>query len=335
MPYTVTDFTRWLTKIQGTPVLEALPPWLVFPGGRRIHVMPYSGDDNNNGQSPERAVKTLVQALSLATADQNDVVILHSESNTAANTTDYQSATLDWNKDCVHLIGCHSGNLYNQRSRIAWLSTAASASDIPLMTVSADNCYLANFSLSVGSSDANLSFGLNVTGDRNRFDNIGVAFPTNAVNDCAGAYALKLDGASECLFNNCRFGSFTTDLGTAANSVVLVDTGISATEFQNCHFMARIEHATNSPLIKLVDANSVGFGGLIFENCIFRNISVNFAYTAGGVFKLGAVLVEGRVYVRQCASYGASKWDVDDNDNVIISNSPLPVGDTAGLGLAV
>ena len=60
--------------------------------GNVYHVKPSTGSDGHSGTSPDEAVKTVSKALSLCTANQNDVVLLYAQSNTASATTDYQSA---------------------------------------------------------------------------------------------------------------------------------------------------------------------------------------------------------------------------------------------------
>lgn len=328
--------SQWLTKVKGNPVLPALPPWLAMPGGQQIHVAPVSGSDiGRTGKSPDHAVKTLQEAYNRAFANQNDIIFFHGEGNSAAYCTDYQLTTLTWAKDQVHLIGINAGAMYNQRSRIAWKSTAASASDIPLMTVSANGCYFSGITLAVGSADANLSFGLNVTGDRNRFDRVCIAHPQNAANDCAGAYALKLDGADECHFEDCSFGSFTTDTGTAANAVMYVDTGVSATSFRNCRFISRIEHATNSPFVRTVDALSIGFGCLWFMGCSFVATSVNGAYSQTGAMTVSHAQNDGRIIVDANCLSNATKWDNGDLNMILIVGAIKPAGDTSNLTLGV
>lgn len=309
--------------------MPGLPSWLAFTSGNIWHVKPYSGSDSNTGKRPDMAFKTLTQAQSYATADQNDIVLLYSESNSGAGTTDYQTTTLSWAKDGVHLIGVNSGNPVSSRSRIAWASTASSASDIPLVTVSADNCYIANIGLYVGSTDANLSFGLNVTGDRNRFDNVGVVWPGDDTNDCTGGYALKVDGVVDTKFKDCWFGSYTISTGTAANSVVLMDTGLSGVCFEDCEFWHRTTHATNSIHLKTADTATLGFGCVTFKRCLFLGIP-EAATAATAVGTITALQVDGYIIMDHCST-NLSKWDNTDADMIYIMNSPTPAADTCGV----
>jgi hypothetical protein len=323
-----------LTLIRNVPVLPALPPWLAMTQGNIYYVRPRTGNDGSHGRDPDHALQSLDRAQALMTADQNDICVLMSESNTAASTTNYLTTTLLWAKDGCHLIGVCAGGPYNKRARIAWLSTAASGSDIPLVTVSADNCYIANISLNVGSADANLSFGLNVTGDNNLFENVDVAFPTNAANDCAGAYAVKIDGCDQTSFKGCTFGSFTVDLGTAENSLVLIDSGCSMVKFINCDFIERIEHTTNSPYVRTADANALGFGCVWFENCNFISTSVSSGYAMAAAMTITASQVDGRIVLANCWT-NAAKWDNTDANMILMGQAPTPAADTGGVTRAV
>jgi len=317
-------------------------PWNVLGGlvlpstqGNVWHVKPYSGSDGNDGKTPETAVKTLSKALTLATADQNDIVLLYAESNTGAYTTDYQSTTLDWNKDLVHLIGVGAPSPMSKRARIAWLSTAASASDIPLFTLSADNCLIYNIGFYSGIDDANMIGAVKVTGSRNVFKDCHIAGIGHDTNDAAGAYSLMLDGAQECLFERCYIGLNTIDAGTAANSEILIDTATKNCEFYECKIYRRIEHATNHPLVKLADATAID-EFILFTRCGFIHTATNYGITAGGVFKLAADLTQGLIILDNCYAVndnasGAGKWDVDDRDKICVIASPTPAADTAGL----
>jgi len=302
--------------------------------GKTFFVKPRTGLDGNSGRSPRTALQTLPAALAKCTTGQNDIVYLMAEGGTAALTTADLSTTLDWNLNNTHLIGISAGNIVGQRARISWAAAAASGSDIPLVTVSGAGCLIAGISLVLESSDANLGFGLNVTGDRCRFSRVHVSWPANAAADCAGAYALKLDGATDDVFEDCVFGSYTIDQGSAANQVLLIDTGCSATVFRNCLFISRLESTTNSPAVRLADAGSVGFGCVWFDGCKFISTSVSAGFAQAGAFKTTAAQTDGRVIVTNCFT-NAAKWDVDDRDMILVGGPPVPAADSNSTLLAV
>lgn len=306
--------------------------------GEIFHVKPYSGSDGNDGKSPDKALKTLFGtygALAKMTEGKNDIALVYAESNTAASTTDYLTTTGTWSKDMCHIIGVNAGNPFSQRSRIGWASTASSESNIPLVTISADACLFANLQFFCGIDDANLSFNVNVTGDRNVFKNIHFAGIGHATNDAAGAYSLKLDGSEECLFEKCSIGLNTIDAGTAANSEILFDGASKNIIFDDCLIYRRIEHATNHPLVKTADATAID-EFILFKKCGFITTATNYGYTLGGVFKFAATPTQGLVVLDNCYAVNdnaaaAGKWDADDLDKIAIIGHPTPAADTCGL----
>ncbi len=323
-----------LINVRGDRVLPLINP-LAFTQGNIWHVKPYSGNDSNTGKRPDIAFKTLAKALDSATADQNDVVLLYAESNTASLTTDYLSSTLDWNKDMVHLVGVGPYSPMSQRSRIAWLSTASSSSDIPLFTLSADGCIIQNIQFIAALADANMIGALNVTGDRNYIRHCHIAGIGNDTQDAAGAYSLKIDGSEECEIADCNIGLNTIDAGSAANSEILIDGGAKNIIFTDSLIYRRIEHATNHPLVKLADATAMD-EFILFRRCGFITTATNYGYTLGGVFKFGATPTQGLVVLDNCYAVNdnaaaAGKWDVDDLDKIAIIGHPTPAADTCGL----
>lgn len=301
--------------------------------GSVFFVKPSSGDDAKDGKSIENAFKTLDAALDACTANKNDTVFLIAESNTAANTTDYQSATLDWSKDLCHLIGVNSGPLVSHRSRVAFASTYDTASN--LFTLSANGCYIANISFFAGVAGTNPTGCMKVTGSRNRVENCQIAGIGHANNDIAGAYSLKLDAAAENVFVNCAIGLDTIARGTAANSGVLVDTAAVRNLFDRCLFTAFLEHASNHVHVRLNDATAID-RWLWFRDCLFYYESENYAAGGTGVMKIPA-LTQGKVVVQNCMAFSDKssvtvKWDVNDADKILLFNSPTPAADTAGVG---
>ncbi len=311
--------------------------------GKSYFVRPRTGLDGNSGLSPQKALKTLAAALAKCVANQNDCVFLIAEGNASGNTagtywtTDYQSATLDWNKDLVHLIGVNLAGGIAGRARIAFLSTYATASN--LFTVSANGCRIENIHAFAGVADTSPVGCCKVTGTRNKFINCHLAGIGNDANDIAGAYSLRLSGAAENQFYNCEIGLDTIARGTGANSEILVDTIAARNYFEDCRIYALIEHASNHPLVKLAAATSID-RTLHFKNCAFINESVNYGIAQAGVFKLVADLTQGFILLENCwtnpsDASTAPKWDVDDRNKICIINSPTPAADTVGVGRMV
>lgn len=222
----MTTFSDGLFQYGGMPVNGVLTT------GRPIFVKPITGSNNNDGLTPATAIKTLTQAQTLATADAGDVVYLIAESNTAASTTDYQSATLTWAKDGVHIVGINNGVRIGQRSRISNLSTAAALN--PLVLVSADNCLIANIEIFQGTpASGTTSVALQVTGQRNRFVNCQIAGngDTTGVTDVAGTRSMLVSGG-ENIWEKCVIGLDTVIRATQTCEVEI--TSGARHTFEDC-----------------------------------------------------------------------------------------------------
>jgi hypothetical protein len=305
--------------------------------GKTWFVRPSTGSDTRDGLSPRSALATLVQAQKNARANKNDVVYLMAESDTGASTTDYQTAALGtglvWAKDGVHLIGVNAGSLLSQRSRVAFASGFASAA--PLMTVSANGCLIAGIELFAGVASVLPLGALLVTGERNVFKGCHIAGIGADTNDIAGAYSLRLSGASENVFDNCAIGLDTIGAGTAANSEILVDTASSRNKFENCLIYRLLDHTTNHPLVKLTGATALD-RWLWFKCCLFLNQSVGYAIAQTGNFLLSAVLTQGDIILEDCSTCSGDhastvKWDVNDRNCITLIGKAVTPADTAGL----
>lgn len=321
----MTTFSDRVYQLGGVPVGGPVTQGHVF------FVKPSSGSDTSSGKSPAQALKTLAAALALATANQNDIVYLMSEGNASALCTDYQSTTLDWNKDGVHLIGINSGGMVSPRSRIAWLSSATSASDIPLFTVSADNCRIEGIQVFSGINDANLSFCTNITGSRNTFKNCHFAGIGHDTNDAAGAYSLKLAGASENLFEDCVIGLDTVARGTAANSEILFTLQAARNIFRNCIITTFAEAATH----QFITAAATSLDRwVLFENCAFINQIQSTALAMTEALDLAAT-AGGMVLLRNCTIAGATDWEAATVSGIAYIDSTVSVAATSGLAVVV
>jgi hypothetical protein len=227
---------RTFIKERGTRIMPVLPGLSVpFTQGNVWHVKPYSGSDSNYGDHPDSAFKTLTQAQSAATANQNDIVLMYYESNTAASTTDYQSTNLAWAKDNVHLVGVGDGSFLGQRSRIAQLSTALTISD--LFTVSANNCIIAGLEIYQGIASAapttsNTCRAMVVSGMRNKVINCQISGIGDLSMDLSSSCSLAVTGAENQFIGD--YIGLDTVLRTTSVSEINISTNATRTLFDDC-----------------------------------------------------------------------------------------------------
>ena len=319
----LTNFPNGITSF-GVPVY----PGPIPSQGKAIFVKPSTGSDGNSGLDPSQSVKTLTKALSLATANQNDTIYMFAESNTAADTTDYQSATLTWSKDLVHLVGVGAPVAVSHRSRIAQLSTATGVS--PLVDVTADGCIFTNIQIFHGVADATSLICLRVTGTRNVFQNCHIAGVGDVTMSAAGACSLKIDGGAENVFRNCVIG-LDTIARDADVAEILLDTNATRNLFEDCIVQGFISAAGYTGVTV---ADSTGIDRwVIFKNCLFMTNSSNFGVTQTQVMSIpaisqGKIILMNSYYLTDGAS-GSGVWD-NTGRGIIWNNSVAAASSGAG-----
>lgn len=321
-----TNFPNGITSM-GVPVGGMLTT------GKAFFVKPYSGSDGNTGKSADKALKTLAKALSLATANSGDVVYLVQESNTAANTTDYQSEALDWNKDGVHLIGIGATPMIGSRCRIAQLSTVKTIED--LFTLSADNCLVANLEIfqGVASSTATSPRAMVVTGQRNRIVNCQISGIGDTSMDTAGARSLAVvyPGA-ENIFQHCYIGLDTTVRATNKIEVAISGTGVG-TELARVIFEDCIFNTYNSNTDAKIIAASRIDRFVLFKNCIFSAVQgVGTAAVPTGA--ISTANMNGKVYILGGGVFGPADVTTADDTAVLILTHGALAANIIDMGVA-
>lgn len=326
------------SSIHGRRLGLGLPGQLVLDGqlisasgvmgvGNAWYVRPHGGADTNDGMTPQTAVATVAKALSLATANQNDVVYLIAESNTAASTTDYQTALLDWNKDLTHLIGVSAPSAWSNRARIAQKSTTTGLT--ALMKVSANACIMSNFSIFHGVADATSLRALDVTGSRNYFGRLHIGGIGDATMVTAGAMSLYLNAASENDFDDCVIGLDTISRDQNCTEIKC-DSSASRNRFRNCLIDSYISNAGFAGVT--IGANGID-RGLYFDNCLFMAKSTNKAIGQTSVFSIPAIS-QGAIVLKGSLAFsdgGAVDWD--SNNRGIIWNSSVAAAASAAGGI--
>ena len=273
--------------------------------GNVWHVKPGSGADGQSGKTATEAVATVAKALSLATADQNDIILLYAEDNSASGTTDYQSSTLTWNKDAVHLIGVTAPVAVSHRARIAQLSTATGLTQ--LMSVTASGCLFKNISIFHGVADATSLVALQVSGERNVFENVHIAGVGDVTMSAAGAASLELEGGSENVFRNCTIG-VDTIARDADVAEIRFDGAAARNTFEDCLIQGFIS-AAGYVHVKVEDSTGID-RWQIFKNCLFLSESTNDATAQTLVMNI-PVMSQGYVILQDSyysAPDGTTAW---------------------------
>lgn len=294
--------------------------------GKRWFVDPANGNDNNPGNTPNRALRTLSKAHDKAVAGRNDVVILIGDGGTAA--TARLTSSLAWSKNATHLVGVAAPTGIAQRARISHLTTAT-VNINPLMTISASGCVFANFSFFQGIGQATTDEQLiDITGSRNYFHNVhfgGMGHANGAAR--AGSHIIYLNGGSENTFERCVIG-LDTIARSAANSSVKLRGAATRNVFIDCDFLM---YATaTSPLF--VDANAANS---IDRFAIFRRCNFLPAANIGSAASPAAVVAphanqNGTILLDACTAHSTTDWTASDTPLVKLANMVSTNGDTGG-----
>jgi hypothetical protein len=308
--------------------LQTMTNWVFPTQGNVWFVNPSTGLDSNPGTAAS-PFKTLTQALAVAVAGQNDVVYLLAHSNTASATTDYQSATLTWNKDLVHLIGVNGGPMIGQRSRISNLSTAAALA--PMFNLTANGCLIANIEFFQGTpASGTTSIAVQVTGQRNRVVNCQISGngDLTGVTDVSGTRSLKISG-SENIFQHCYIG-----LDTVIRATQVEEVEISAGArniFEDCHF----ESYTSLSTFKSVAIATGCDRFMTFKNCMFTAVQ-NITSAVAPTGAIGITTMNGQVYMVNPYVYGYAQIVTADNAYVqVLGLNGLATGHLIGIAQGV
>lgn len=332
----MTTFADMVQQFGGAPVGGLPYSWLMGPRGQVLFVSPYRtasttsgvGSDGNPGTF-NKPMKTVQAAYDRCNGSQGEIIYVMGDANTSADITDDLSASLTWSKNAVHLIGLTAPSMVSQRARIAQLSTATGLS--PMVNVTGNNCVFANLQFYQGVADATSLVDVQVTGQRNYFDNVHFAGVADATQSAAGCASLKLNGAQENVFKNCVIG---VDTATAdADGVnLLCDTDAARNLFEDCLFQMFIS-ATGASHVKLADTTAID-RWLWFRRCQFISESTNKTVDMAEVFNIPAGIAQGKIVLEDCAALddgGAPVWSAG-TEGIIWANM-VAAAASAGGGL--
>jgi hypothetical protein len=321
----MTTVADGLYQFGGMPVMGGIPPFL-GKNAKVFFVDPVNGSDGNPGNSPARAFASLYRAHYMMTAGQNDVCFLLGNGATSgtarlslANALAAQGPTetaatsgeLVWSKDACHLIGIAAPGT-NSRARIATPTgtyTAATFGSNNMMTVSADGCYFANFSLTQSFSTGNAAeITLTVSGERNVFNNVYASGGLRAAAYGGAASRALLVTGGENEFFSCDIGADTVTR-SAANANLSFTSAAARNRFVKCLFAMHTSSATS--VFVLADTGGVDRWTL-FDDCMFINAMDSGSTAITGAFSLAAS-IGGSMVVKNSGLVGdgAANWGID------------------------
>ncbi len=315
----MTTFGDGVFQYGGMPVANALG--LPFSGKSKYYfVDPASGNDDEDGLTPTRAMAGIEAAEAKCVANQHDAVVYISGSS--GNTL---QAALTWDKNFTHLVGVAASTMTAQRARIFQLSTLTGAS--PLLDITATGCEFKNFYIFQGVADATSLINVQVTGGRNHFWNVHFAGGGHATQAIDGGASLKLNGAEENTFDRCTIGVDTIDAATGMMGLTFDDEA-HRNVFNNCIFRMRAGNS-GAGFIEVIDSTGIDRDNT-FNNCQFINNSSSNDMASAVVAPAG--MGEPKVLMfNKCLFHNTTKLDASDRGIVFGNMDVVSPVDLSGV----
>jgi len=342
----LTNFPNGLTSF-GVPLVGGIGG--IPLTGTWFFVNPATGSDANDGLSPETPLATLYMAHHKMTAGKNDVCVLIGDGSTTgaarlstalAQTVNSAATagTLAWTKNACHLIGETAPTAAASRAHIAPPSgtyTQATFGSGNFVTVSAQGCIFANFSLFNGfSTGGNNQICWTDSGGRNSYYNVQFGGAGDAASAASStSRSLLITGTTgENLFASCTIGLDTVSRGVANASMEFAG-GSPRNVFWNCLFPMVAGAAT--PLFIVTAAASAIDRFQWFYDCLFVN-DINSSGTALTVGISMAASAGGILVMQRCTLVGgntSTNWGDAAALSQIWVDGGAPTAGTTGLAV--
>ena len=282
-----------------------------------VHPAGSNSSDNNRGTSPKRALKTITQAHTNMTANQNDTVFMLGNSSAASGNVIAETANVTLSKNLCHYVG----TAYNRVShRVSIRNNGNGLAS--LITVSASGCTFANFHVFDGNATAEDTTTWTETGQRNAHYNLHIAGmgATGASNprDQANSIILLLTGDGERYFKDCVIGVDTAQRG-AANASLECQSSAVRDWFEDCLF---VMHTDSADPRFLRIANTGIDRWLYFKSCMFINGGTN----SGGTLLAQAFDITtatgGSIILHDTHQVGCTEiWDNAAGGDVVVHDA--------------
>ena len=298
MPYLTRYGSYWGT----VPTTSGNVYWVAPTATYTVEGRTYSSSDNNDGLSPERALATLAQAVTLVTASAGDVVVLLPGTHTMTAVATLSKAGVTYtgmpgsspivtgrmagsgarNKTAV--TASASTNTFNITAadvEIAYMHfTAVSAQRSISLSNLADRAYLHDltFDMSAAESTSTIGIGLNFsgTGTTTRLDDVHIR---NCFWSVSGGQGGAVEAANTCTNTVIEASTFLLTGDTAWANAILFGTGVSLGTFiRDCDFLVTATGTT------ITDAIDVVVNTVDGSNSVYRC----YVPVGGGAFNVAA-----------------------------------------------
>lgn len=276
--------------------------WVAPTASYTVEGTTYAASDGNDGLSPERALLTLAQAVTLVTANVGDVVVLlpGTHTMTAVATLSVAGVTYTGIPGGLPLVhsrmsgqGARGRTIVTSSAAVQTINITAADVEVAFMHFTnvsatrsislsnlADRTYLHDltFDMSGADSTSSICIGLSFTGTGTTtlLDDVVIR---NCFFAVAGAAGGAIEAANTCNNLMIEFCTFRLTGNSTWANAILFGTGISTGVFvRDCDVLVT---ATGTTVTDFFDGNTNTVDG---SNCVYRcNVPVG-----GGAFNLAA-----------------------------------------------
>jgi len=328
-------FRQLLASMIGIPLLGKI--WFVVPAGSSTSL--YEEWARRDLDIPAELIHAgndgLANAYANAVANRNDVICVFPGAYDL-------TASLDWTKDNLHLIGLGGPNTrsdYSEKNVVIYTDTTGIDWTIHL---TGDHCVFKNIGINNAGANAGNYGPLYVNGYGNYFENVSLIGNMQsqqlADDDCASLHIGT--NAHNCKWINCDIGEDCWGKRSAAKSgqVSFIGSNPNGGLFRNCFFRSQSETATVAMItVYKGAAGTTHIGrGWVFDSCIFNNWDGRSGEgtNCNQVFELDASSghqTAWPILLHRCSAYGYDRWT--DYENVHIKGT-MPIADDGG-GLSI
>lgn len=292
------------------------------------------GNDGNDGKSPNSPFLTIARGYQALRSGFNDTLFLIGSGvayGLDAGSFGAGAAGFTWAKNRCHLVGIASPTYAGQQSQVTNGATLMT----PLFTVTGSGCVFQNiYWLNAGSHATAALKSVDVQGAACVFKSCKMAGGTGATTAAqTGARSLTLDGAVDCLFEECTVGQTTVAQSAASYTMETLATNNTAARniFKRCTITRNSAAGGTGGGFLIVAAATIA-EYLMFDDCIFANFSAANANPLTTGFSAATALAGGGfIFIKYCTSAGMTGWTGGANTTLVADGSLTAA--TVGLGL--
>lgn len=289
--------------------------------GQYFWVNETTGSDGATGGA-DAPFKTIGRALSFCNSGENDVIFVTG--------TIHLTATLNWNKNFVHLVGLAAPTQTSPRAR---LSSTGATPFSPLVNVTAQGCMFLNMGTFLAFTNASTQIAWVEAGQRNYYENctfFSAMDATAAAQTGARALTVGAAGQGENTFVNCTIGGDTI-ARTAVNYNMEFLGGTPRNVFRGCIFSANIGSGGAGGGFIVAGASSVDRYNT-FTDCFFINQTKSGSTTLTQAMSINGS-VGGMIVLDNCLVFGATALETAPTGN-IVGMGPTVTNSTVAKALA-